>query len=292
MFQGELCRHPQIQHVRYSPHTYFETHHWLKSACMLELPPERFSGGKRYGGYGPRAATRRYLIDCVRGNVPQFEVPAGDEDLVFGGWEALCDRYASPVFFEKSPQVVHHKAALGLLRQWIDQTAFRVKIIGMVRNPLAVMASAEKAFATPPQERQVGWLEGCQNLLEFGDELGPDRFRLYRYEEIIEDPIAGFRSICEFVGVDLSSGIGSSVHTASLRKWEGDPGFILTLEPTARKLARDLGYSEEDLHNPNAGGVGAVPVHRNRQAGRVKLLKARVFQRFLKPLALATWQRK
>jgi hypothetical protein len=292
MFQRELCRHPKVQHVHYSPHTYFETHHWLKSACLLRLPHDLFSGGKRYGGYGPRPATRRYLVDCVRGNVPDFQVPASDEELVFSGWEALCDRFARPVFFEKSPQVVHHRAALGLLHRWIEQTAFQVKIVGIVRNPFAVMASAEKAFATPPQERQLGWLEGCRNLLEFGEKLGPDRFRLYRYEQIIENPASSFGSVCRYIGIEPADEIGGGVHSSSLNRWADDPNFTLRLDPIVRQMALELGYAEEDLHNPNVGSAPSMSVRGGRLTGRYKLLKARVFQRFVKPLALATWQRK
>jgi hypothetical protein len=219
-------------------------------------------------------------------------VPATDEELVFSGWEALCDRFACPVFFEKSPQVVQHRAALGLLRRWIDQTDYRVRIIGMVRNPLAVMASAEKAFATPPQERQFGWLEGCWNLLEFGEELGQNRFRLFRYEEIIEDPVACFGSICGYIGIEPAEEVGGGVHSASLERWADDPDFTLRLDPTVRQIALELGYAEEDLHNPNAGSAPSMSVRGGRLAGRYKLLKARFFQRFIKPLALATWQRK
>jgi hypothetical protein len=44
MFQNEICKHPDIQTVIYSPHTYLETHHWLKGAVLL--------GKSDYSGYG------------------------------------------------------------------------------------------------------------------------------------------------------------------------------------------------------------------------------------------------
>ena len=85
MIQRELCKHPDIQTVAYSPHTYFETHHWLKGAVLLGRAPETFAGHKVYAGYGSRANARTYLIDCVKTNVPEFQVPEDDRRLVFAG---------------------------------------------------------------------------------------------------------------------------------------------------------------------------------------------------------------
>jgi hypothetical protein len=288
MFQTELCRLPQVQHVRYSPHTYCETHHWLKSACLLNSPPELFAGGKRYGGYGPRAATRRYLIDCVRGNVPEFEVPANDEKLVFEGWEALCERYAAPVFFEKSPQIVHHWAALDLLFHWIERTGFSVRVVGLVRNPLAVMASAAKAFSTPPYERQFGWAEGCRNLMSVGQILGPDRFRMVRYEDLVASPSAEFDALCWFIGVEPSENLGSAVHGQSTRKWIEDPTFTLRLHPSVRRIAGQFGYEDHELENPHGSAVRELA----GGEARTRVAAARIFQRWIKPIALGLWQRK
>jgi len=78
MLQEELCKHPDIQHVAYSPHTYFETHHWLKAAVLLGMPPQTFYGHRVYRGYGSKKNARTYLIDCVKRNVPDFSVPADD----------------------------------------------------------------------------------------------------------------------------------------------------------------------------------------------------------------------
>ena len=99
MFQRELCRHPAIQTVTYSPHTYLETHHWLKGAVMLNLDPSLFCGNKVYEGYGSKANARIYTEDLICRNVPDFEIPKNDRELIFQGWEALCEKFAQPVFF-------------------------------------------------------------------------------------------------------------------------------------------------------------------------------------------------
>lgn len=200
MFERELCRHPDIRHVDYTPHTYNETHHWLKSACVLNRPARLFHGGKVYPGYGSRMAARQYLIDGILGNVPDFRVPEDNEDLVFEGWEALCRAYAKPVFFEKSPQYPAHWAALDLILKWMEKTEFDVRFIGLVRNPMGVMYSANQLFFTDPETRQFGWAHIYRNILAMKEMVGREKFYMVRYEDLIASPEEVFGRVCDFIG--------------------------------------------------------------------------------------------
>ena len=250
MIQRELCKHPDIQTVAYSPHTYFETHHWLKGAVLLGRAPETFAGHKVYAGYGSRANARTYLIDCVKTNVPEFQVPEDDRRLVFAGWEALCEQFAQPVFFEKSPQHLAQWAALSLLLEWIQETSFHVRVIGLTRNPLSVQYSAYQLFHSQPAKRQFGWLEIQKNLLAFQYLLPDGAFFHVRYEDIIEQPDSTFAALCGFIGVPPWPGMGGTTHSASLTKWRDDAYFTLQLDPSVKQMARHLGYSEAELDNP------------------------------------------
>jgi hypothetical protein len=250
MFQRELCKHAEIQTVAYSPHTYLETHHWLKGAVLLGAAAETFAGGKIYDGYGSLKNARTYLIDCVKRNVPEFQIPADDRALVFQGWEALCVKFAQPVFFEKSPQILAQWAGLSLLLEWIQQTAFKVKVVGLTRNPLSVQYSAFQLFHTAPEKRQYSWLDTQKNMLAFQSLLPPGVFFHVKYEDIIEQPQATFAGICEFIGVTTSPAIGAQVHAESLTKWKDDPYFTLQLAQPVKQVAAYFGYSETDLENP------------------------------------------
>ena len=292
MFQEELCRHPDIRHVAYTPHTYFETHHWLKAAVLLDMPASLFSGARVYGGYGSRKNARRYLVDCVKGNVADFQVPEDDERLIVEGWDALCRHYARPVFFEKSPQLVAHWAALSLLLKWMEQTEFDVRVVGLVRNPMAVFYSAWKLFHTPPEKRQFGWLNICRNMLAFRELVEPERFLTVRYDDILRDPIAQFQTVCEFIGVAPHGDVGSGVRAPDRPKWRDDPEFTLQLDPAVSQMAHAFGYSDAELDNPEKQPVPARRrLAESLRSGR-KLSCARFRQRVLKPLALCTWQRK
>lgn len=251
MLQEELCLHPKVQHVKYSSHTYFETHHWLKAAVMLEKSPVLFSGGKVYRTYGTPAKARSYMIDTIKGNLPNYNVPDANSDLVFDGWEALCAKHSKPVFFEKSPQILANWAAVSLILEWMEKTDYTVKIIGLVRNPMAVQFSAKNLFATKAETRQYGWLEIQKNLLTLKNILPPESFRLIRYEDIVSNPSSTFNDLCDFIGIPHDPKLGAQVNVTSLEKWREDRHYTLQLDSSVVQIAKAFGYSDDDLYNPS-----------------------------------------
>lgn len=286
MFQQELCRHSDIQTVSYSPHTYLETHHWLKAAVLLESAPADFSGGRVYRGYGGRTNARTYTEDCIKGNVPQFDTTMSDRDLVFDGWEALCRRFAKPVFFEKSPQYLAHWAALELMLEWIKHTEFEVKVIGLIRHPLSVLYSAEELFHSNPQKRQFGWAEIYRNWIRLTECLDADQFMLCRYEDLIENPRSAFGEICDFIGVPRDPNVGAQVKDSSLAKWRVDPFFSIQLDPSVSDIAIELGYSADELVNPCTIKAPLVLRLKRLVVGRTKLVMARLRDRLWRPFLL------
>ena len=252
MLEEEICKHPDISPVDYTPHTFRETQHFLKGAVMLGMPSVMFMGGKRYTNFGSAANARAYLIDCVRGNVPEFIPPSDDRALVFEGWEALCARFARPVFFEKSPHHLSSWGALSLLLEWIETTPRSVRVIGLTRNPLSVQASAKELFATDPESRQYGWLMKQQNLLTLAAMLPAGIYRHVRYEDVVARPADMLAELFAFIGVDPAPAFEqrSAVNAASLEKWREDDTFTLQLAPEVRQMARTFGYSDDELDNP------------------------------------------
>ena len=292
MFENELCKHPSINHVIYSPHAYRETHHWLKSAVILGMPKQLYYGHSSYKGYGVKRTARRYLIDCIKGNVPDFIAPEDDRALVFEGWDALCSQFAKPVFFEKSPQHPHHWAALHLMLKWMQTTAFDVKIIGLVRNPMSVMYSAFKLFNTDPFERQYGWVNCYRNILAFKEIVGENKFLMVWYENLISRPEKEFSEICAFLGLDNSRLIGNDVHSRSVRKWFEDPEFDFQLNESALYIAKHFGYGEEVLYNPPKPGLTKNKKRLNKIRGICELSYSRLIDRLVKPVLLGTIKRK
>ncbi len=248
--EKELTTHAQIQHVAYTPHTYNETHYWVKAAQLLEMPEVMFSGGRYSRSYGGKAHLRKSLLAGIRGNVAGFRTPDDDRELVFQGWEALCEKFANPVFIEKSPHHAHHWAALELMLQWAEKTCHTVKIIALARNPMSVVYSAQKLFHTPHEQRQFGWFEAYQNLLLMEKLMEKSQFRWVRYEELVMDPANEFEQLCRFIGVEHDPGLGQTAHTKSRNIWQDDAAFSLQLDPAVQRLAQHFGYSDEELFNP------------------------------------------
>ena len=286
IFQKEFCRHRDVRTVDYSSHTYLETHHWLKGAVMLQRPPRLYSAGQVYAGYGGARNARTYMIDTLRGNLPEFDTDRDDRALIFDGWEALCTEFSKPVFFEKSPQILSNWAALSLLLEWKAQTAFDVRLVGLIRNPLAVQHSSEKLFGSPPDVRQFGWQQTYCNLLTLKSMLPEDQLRIWRHEDILAEPKAQFAEICRFVGLDPDPEMGATVTSRTQDRWRADPDYRLRLDPVVRQIAAAFGYGDDDLHNPNAGDAP----HYSRGQGRPKRpltrLKDNLRNRVLRPLKL------
>ena len=256
MFQDALCAHHKVQTVEYSPHTYLETHHWLKGAVLLDFHRSLFANGKNYKNYGSRKNARIYLENELIKNVPNYKIPKDDKDLVFEGWEALCESFAKPIFFEKSPQHLAHWAALSLLFEWIQQTKkYKVKIIGLVRNPLAVQYSAFKLFRTLPDKRQYGWLCVHINLLAFKSLLIEDQFKLIRYEDIVDAPEKTLTAICNYIGIEYVPSMALKIHGNSKTKWNNDHYFNLILDPAVIKMAHSFGYAANVLENNNTSKI-------------------------------------
>lgn len=286
MFERELCRHPDVNHVDYTPHTYNETHHWLKAACVLNAPAQLFHGNKMYPGYGSQEGARQYLIDCIQGNVPDFKIPENDEALVFSGWEALCRTFAKPVFFEKSPQYPAHWAALDLILKWVEQTDFDVRFIGLVRNPMGVMYSANQLFFTDPEKRQFGWANTYRNILALKTMVGEERFFMVRYEDLITRPETMFGEIAGFIGINPCAEMGQGVHGDSKNKWVKDPDFTMQLHGSVARMATYFGYEKANLYNPEKPGPTWTKRYKRRLEGVLRLTKARLKDRLVKPMLM------
>lgn len=288
MFERELCRHPEIRHIEYCPHSYNETHHWLKAAVVMGLPASMFSGAKVYRGYGSKRDARAYMIDGIAGNVPEFCVPDDARELVFKGWDALCEKFATPVFFEKSPQHLAQWGALSLMLEWVQTTDYDVKFIGLIRNPLGVMYSAQQLFGTDPDQRQHGWAETQRNLMAFRQLVDPHQYFEVRYEDLIEDPVGEFAKVCEFIGVGPDTSIGEKVHGNSLSKAKDDPGFGLQLDTSTRQVAHHFGYNDDDLANQPTSKSGKSKGGPSQVSRTLLKLK----DRWVKPLLMRLTQKR
>ncbi|MBW2663789.1 MAG: sulfotransferase, partial [Deltaproteobacteria bacterium] len=189
--------------------------------------------------------------------------------------------------FEKSPQYLAQWAALSLMLQWIENTDYQVKIIGLVRNPMSVLYSAYERFFTPPEKRQFGWAQIYRNLLSFKAMVGKDKFHLVRYEDLIAKPKQTFQEVCSFIGVDYDDKVGDDVHSRSLNKWSNDSMFTVQLHDSVKQLANHFGYTDEAMYNPPKPGISRSRKTKNCVTATYKLTMSKLIDRIIKPLLLA-----
>jgi hypothetical protein len=111
---------------------------------------------------------------------------------------------------------------------------------------------------------------------------------MVRYEDLVASPSEEFHRLCRFIGVETDGNLGTAVHAQSTSKWIEDPTFTLELDPSVRRIAARFGYGDDELDNPHGSAV------REWAGGeaRIRVAAARVFQQWIKPIALGLWQRK
>lgn len=290
IFQKEIGSHPQIRQVGYSPHRYLETQHWMKAAALLDQPLPLYYGHRQYGAFRNRSNARALLVDELQGNLPDFDCQVPDRELIFGGWEALCQSLANPVFFEKSPQHLAQWACLSLILEWMAQTRFEVRLIGLVRNPMAVLYSAFELFRNPAEVRQFGWADMYRNLMAMQTMVAPEQFHLVRYEDMVEFPDQTFDAVYRFIGLEPHQ-TGREVHDRSTNRWASDPWFTVQLHESVKQVGRHYGYSDEEMSNPPKPGPSSWQrmqraCRHTYQSGRHRLV-----ERWIKPRLLRWRQR-
>lgn len=295
LMQRELLQHPLIKTVNYSPHAYLETHFWTKSAKLLNdrlnwkfvnVSPKTHE--KRIlSSYGSRKNAEVLLKEMlIKNEVEIADIEQNQEELIFKGWDRLCDKYADTVFFEKSPQILASPRALELLLKWIRQTNYDVKILVLVRNPLSIMYSAQKLFYTDPVKRQNGWVELMGNLSNFLDELNSDQWKLIRYEDLIQQPEIQFEGICNWLSISGISEFGKLSHRDSMEKWKSDKFFDFQLNEEAMDLAIKYGYSIQELQNENKLREPLWTRYKRNLKGKIAISIHRFLNRIVKPLKI------
>ncbi len=256
IFHDEFTKHPLVHPIRSTEHLYDETLYWIKAACLLGLPAEDFLDGKPLYD---RETARTKLIDFLRGNMPDYVVPKDDEELIFGGWTALCKEFG-PIFFEKSPQHIKHWAALTLILRYLEANPDS-RVVGLVRNPQGMIYSAWSSWRSRPRIRQFVWRQSHENLLRFREAVNPAQFLLVRYEDLSDAPIDTMRAVCRFANLDYDAQVGLGVHRKSIDKWRIDPIYTLQLDESVKAVARVFGYTDADMENPRKPGARLNPIN-------------------------------
>ena len=242
--QNLLVRFPQVNHITKTRHFEYETLFWTKAASILDLPQVDMLDSEVPIS---KEKAKSDLVSLLTENIETYSPPNDDDELIFGGWKRLCQEY-SPVFLEKSPHHLHQWSALELIAKCIEKfPEIDFLLIGLVRNPMAILYSAWDRWKSIPEKNQYEWFAEYSNLLKIKDLVG-DKLVIVKYEEMVKRSSC-LKKVFDFIGVTETDGFEGYLHSKSLEKWKQDKlyGFKLSEEVTA--LAKKYGYTSDELSN-------------------------------------------
>ena len=242
--QNLLVRFPQVNHITKTRHFESETLYWTKAASVLGLPQVDMLDSEV-----PISKTnaKSDLVSLLKDNVETYKPPNDDDELIFGGWKRLCQEY-SPVFLEKSPHHLHQWSALELVLECTKKLPeIDFLIIGLIRNPMAILYSAWDRWKSIPDKNQYEWLDAYSNLMKFQELIG-EKLIIVKYEDMVRD-FTCLKRIFEFIGIKESDAYKGYMHRRSLQKWKHDKLYGFKLAEKVVVLAEKYGYSREELSN-------------------------------------------
>jgi hypothetical protein len=246
--QNLLSKSAEVNNITKTRHFENETLYWTKAASILEMPQRKMLDSEVPID---KAKAQADLITLLSDNLDSFDPSANADDLIFGGWKLLCQRF-SPIFLEKSPHHLLQWSALQLIAECMNRyTEIDFLLIGLVRNPMDTLYSSFKRWKTIPEKGQYEWLIAYQNLLRFKELVG-DKLYIIRYEDMVSD-IDVLRPVLKFMGVDnpKDSLYSNYLHNKSIAKWKADKFYGFNLDNEVSRLAQDYGYTNDDLANHN-----------------------------------------
>ncbi|MGH8176623.1 MAG: sulfotransferase family protein [Steroidobacter sp.] len=237
-----LASAPGVRTIAHTRHFQNESLYWTKAASMLGLPQLKMHASEIPI---PGEKAKQDLLDLLRANAPAFYPPENEETLVFEGWRALCHAH-EPVFIEKSPHHLYQISCLDLMREATTRLPdIQFHFIGLIRNPMDVVYSQWQRWRSLPEKVQDEWVIAYRNLQKFKVQMG-ERVTLVRYEDLVQC-VDAMEPILRFCGAEQTRQIGGDLHQRSVARWRKDSRFGFGLSSDAFQLARDYGYSVDEL---------------------------------------------
>lgn len=188
--------------------------------------------------------------------------PATFADAVRTVFAAYAAQHGKRLYGDKTPGYVTH---MGLLGELFPEARF-VHIIRDGRDVAMAYLDREEWGPSTMADAALYWRSRVGRGRDAGRRLGPDRYREVRYEDMVDDPEAVTRELCEFLGLDFHPvmlefhrrgtefaagtphpdafrGLAQPV-TKGMRDWRTQmaPDDVALVEAIAGDLLSDLGY--------------------------------------------------
>ena len=115
------------------------------------------------------------------------------------------------------------------------------KMVFLARSPLDVAASLKRrGYGGDTVRMAWGWRIGVDRALRLQADQ-PDRFRVFRYEDVVQDPSAVLEAVCRFAGLDYDPAATEVAHVN-----RSEAKYALTSDTTGVTASR-VGYYADVL---------------------------------------------
>jgi hypothetical protein len=243
-FQEMFNLRSEISTVKYTPHSNGETHFWTMAAVLLDdrlMKKQVFLN--QYNGYGSVRSTRILMHRLLERNGVLIDREITQLEDIFYYWEKLIESSGNQFFFEKSPQLLSSFSATLLLVKWLNCTMKDVFVIGLIRNPYAVLNSAYQLFHTNPEKRQFGWLDIYRNLYFIKGIFPNDYVLIVKYEDLVSTPDVIFKTLSDKLGItEWDRKSFSSIKQDSIDTWKTSSLLNNGLNQYVEILSNIVGY--------------------------------------------------
>lgn len=240
--QGILSSNIGINTSKYTRHVYNETLFWSKAASVLKM-----SQGEMYKSQTPMSydAALISLNDYLSNNLNIETNSSYTKKNIFEYWKQLCE-INSPVFLEKSPHHLYQESVLELITECIEYFSNEIdfQLIGLVRNPMAMLYSDYTLRKSNPSINQYIWLKSYENLLRF--KKIHDRLIIIKYEDMVNN-VNSLNKVIKFTGLKYLKLSHDYLHTKSIDKWLIDREYDFNLDLDVIATAEKFGYTIESL---------------------------------------------
>ena len=243
--QNYLTKIGGVNHINWTRHFENETLYWTKAASILELEQQNMLDSEVPL---PKDIALKDLKFFLSNNLnDSYVLPDDPYDLIFDGWKQLCIKFG-PVFLEKSPHHLHQWSSIELIMESMYRNPdIDHKLIGLVRNPQAMIYSSWKRWKSLPEKNQFEWCTAQRNLLKLKTILKDNLF-VVRYEDLVSD--AGVQNdILNYLDLRGNIKTDNYFHKKSVSKWINDTGYGFQLHPDIYDIAGAFGYTSDNLKN-------------------------------------------
>jgi hypothetical protein len=280
----------------------------LDSHPDLAVPPESYFVPDLLADAGPVDWDRFVRVLTADKYFPDWQLAADDAwhalaadprvhttaDAVAGLYALYATREGKPWYGDKTPSHLLH---VDLLAQRFPEARFA----HIVRDGRDVCASVVTMdfLAEDWAEAARGWRRKVLRAHEAGRRLGPERYRLVHYEELVADPARVLGELCAFFGLEytpamleyheradeLLSGLRHTGHvqgirrppTRGVRDWRVDltPYQIAVFDEVAGSALDAVGYERSGLRRSPRARLAARAVEVRVLARRTRRLYAK-----------------